>query len=138
VLTGLWLHSWHFPSPTYQTLTPQNFRMWKQTDESRLFGYPTVCQDHQRWTSWWRKKWRTRRAPLWPGASFSQDRGCRCNTGKFPKEKIPGLVANSSSRPILLVYSDGRVKSSSLAWPIYLIPSQGILAKMLGHVCYHF
>jgi len=56
-----------------------------------------------------------RRARPSAGVSFSQDRGCRCNSGNFPKGKIPGLVAASSSRPILLVYSDGRVKSSSLA-----------------------
>jgi len=50
-----------------------------------------------------------------PPSSFSQDRGRRCNSGKFPKGKIPGLVATSYSRPILLVYSDGKVKSNSLA-----------------------
>jgi len=33
----------------------------------------------------------TRRAPPSAGASFSQDRGCRCNSGNFPKGKIPGL-----------------------------------------------
>jgi len=33
-----------------------------------------------------------RRAPPLAGASFSQDRGRRCNSGNFPKEKIPGLV----------------------------------------------
>jgi len=48
-----------------------------------------------------------RRAPPLGRASFSQDRGCRCNFGNFPKP----------SRPILLVYSDGRVKSSSLLDP---------------------
>jgi len=56
-----------------------------------------------------------RRAPPSAGASFSQGRGRRCNSGNFPKGKIPGLIATSFSRPILLVYSDGRVKSSSLA-----------------------
>jgi len=55
-----------------------------------------------------------RRAPPSAGASFFQDKGCRCNSGNFPKRKIPGLVATSSSRLILLVYSDGRAKSSSL------------------------
>jgi len=56
-----------------------------------------------------------RRAPPSAGASFSQDRRCRCNSGNFPKGKIPGLVATSSSRPIFLVagYSGGRVKSIS-------------------------
>jgi len=29
-----------------------------------------------------------RRAPLSAGASFSQDRGRRCNSGNFPKGKI--------------------------------------------------
>jgi len=50
-----------------------------------------------------------RRALPSVGAFFSQNRGCRCNSGNFPKGKIPGLVATSSSRSILLVYSDGRV-----------------------------
>jgi len=53
-----------------------------------------------------------RRAPPSAGVSFSQDRGRRCNSGNVPKGNIPGLVATSSSRLILLVYSDGRVKSS--------------------------
>jgi len=56
-----------------------------------------------------------RKAPPSTAAFFSQDRERRCNSRNFPKEKIPELVAISSSRPILLVYSDGRVKSSSLA-----------------------
>jgi len=47
-----------------------------------------------------------------PPSSSSQDRGCRCNSRNFPKGKSPGLVATFSSRPLLLVYSDG---SSSLA-----------------------
>jgi len=44
-----------------------------------------------------------RRAPPSAGASFSQDKGCRCNSGNFPKGKIPELVATFSSRPILLI-----------------------------------
>jgi len=56
-----------------------------------------------------------RRVPPSAGAFFSQDRGRRCAFFGNPKKKIPKLVATSSSTPILLVYSDGRVKSSSLA-----------------------
>jgi len=56
-----------------------------------------------------------RRASPPAEASFPQDRGRRCNSGNFPKGKIPGLLAVFSSRLIRLVYSDGTVKSSSLA-----------------------
>jgi len=55
-----------------------------------------------------------RRAPPSTGASFSPNRGRGCNSGNFPKGKIPGLAA-TSSKPILSVYSDGWLKSSSLA-----------------------
>jgi len=53
-------------------------------------------------------------APPSAGASFSQDRGRRCNSGNFPTGKIPELVATSSSRPILLVYSVRRVNGKTV------------------------
>jgi len=55
-----------------------------------------------------------RRARPSAGASFSQDRGRRCNSGNW---EIPGIVATSSSSPILLVYSDERVKAVILLDP---------------------
>jgi len=42
-----------------------------------------------------------RRAPPSAGASFSQDSGRRCNSGNFPKGKIPGCSDSRKSGLLL-------------------------------------